>query len=132
MITKELDSSRIECQQAVENAKLSYLLNLGNKVNNVTTSQNTYWRIVNRVMNKCRAPKIPPLLVNSLFILISRLKAKYFNDFFSKQCRPIINTSGVGDINPGDIYPGDNHSGPITPGDINHVRQLPLHNNYPG
>ena len=44
-------------------------------------------------MNKCRAPKIPPLLVNNLFILISRVKARYFNDFFSKQCTPIINNS---------------------------------------
>ena len=29
-----LDVFRIECQQAVETAKLSYLMNLGNKVNN--------------------------------------------------------------------------------------------------
>ena len=64
-----LDDFRIECQQAVETAKLSYLTNLGNKVNNPGTSQKSYWKIINRVMNKCRAPKIPPLLVNNLFIL---------------------------------------------------------------
>ena len=29
-----LDAFRVECQQAVETAKLSYLRNLGNKVNN--------------------------------------------------------------------------------------------------
>ena len=34
-----LDAFRIECQQAVEAAKLSYLTNLGNKVNNHSTSQ---------------------------------------------------------------------------------------------
>ena len=28
-------------------------------------------------MNKCRAPKIPLLLVNNLFILISSVKARY-------------------------------------------------------
>ena len=33
-------------------------------------------------MNKCRAPKIPPLLVNNVFILNCRDKAKVFNDFF--------------------------------------------------
>ena len=33
------------------------------------TSQKSYWKIINRVMNKCRAPKIPPLLVNNVFIL---------------------------------------------------------------
>ena len=44
-------------------------------------------------MNKCRAPKIPPLLINNRFILDCREKAKLFNDFFSKQCKPIINSS---------------------------------------
>ena len=44
-------------------------------------------------MNKCRAPKLPPILVNNLFILISKVKARYFNDFFSNQCMPIINNS---------------------------------------
>ena len=40
-------------------------------------------------MNICRATKIPPLLVNNIFILNCREKAKLFNDFFSKQCMPI-------------------------------------------
>ena len=45
-------------------------------------------------MNKCRAPKIPPLFVNNnLFILNCREKAKYFNDFFAQQCKPVINSS---------------------------------------
>ena len=88
-----LDNFRIECQQAVENAKLSHLTNLGNKVKDPNISQKTYWKIINSVMNKCRAPKIPPLLVNNLFVLISRVKARYFNDFFSKQCTPIINNN---------------------------------------
>ena len=68
-----LDAFRIECQQAEETAKLSYLTNLGIKVNNPSTSQKSYWKIINRVMNKCRAPKIP-LLVNNLFILNCREK----------------------------------------------------------
>ena len=63
------DAFRIECQQAVETAKLSYLTNLGNKVNNPGISPKSYWKIINRVMNRCRAPKMPPLLVNNLFIL---------------------------------------------------------------
>ena len=45
------------------------------------------------MMNKCRAPKIPPLFVNNRFILNCREKAKYFNDFFAQQCKPIINSS---------------------------------------
>ena len=88
-----LDTFRIECQQAVEISKLTHLSNLGDKLHNPTTLQKTYWKIINRVMNKCRVPKIPPLLVNNLFILNCNEKAKYFNDFFSQQCKPIVNSS---------------------------------------
>ena len=55
-----LDALRIECQQAFESAKLSYLKILGNKVDNPNTSQKPYWKIINKVINKCRARKIPP------------------------------------------------------------------------
>ena len=78
-----LEVFRIECQKAVESSKLSYLTNMGNKVNNPGTSPKSYWKIINRVMNKCRAPKIPPLLI----------KANLFNDCFSQQCKPVINSS---------------------------------------
>ena len=84
---------RIECQEAVATAKLSYLTNMGNKVNDPGTSQKSYWKIINRVMHKCRAPKIPPLLINNRFILDCKEKAKLFNDFFAQQCNPIINNS---------------------------------------
>ena len=87
-----LDAFRIECQQAVETAKISYPTYLVNKVNNPATSQKSYWKIINRVMNKCSAPKIP-LFVNNLFILNSGEKARYFNDYFSHQCKPVINNS---------------------------------------
>ena len=82
-----LDAFRIECQQASE----TYLTNLSNKVNNPGISQKSYWKIINRAMNKCRAPEIP-LLVNNLFILNCREKARYFNDY-SLQCKPVINNS---------------------------------------
>ena len=90
-----LDTFRIGCQQDVESAKLAYLTNLGNKVNDPNTSQKSYWKIINRVMNKCRAPKIPPLLVNNIFILNCREKAKYINNLFAKQCKPVINSSCI-------------------------------------
>ena len=65
-----LDIFRMECWQAVETSKL----------NDPSISQKFYWRIINRVMNKCRAPKIPPLLVNNTFILNCSEKAKRFSD----------------------------------------------------
>ena len=88
-----LDAFRLECQNAVETAKLSYLTNIGNKVNNPCTSQKSYWKIVSGLMNKCRVPKITPLLINNQFILNCAEKAKYVSDFFLQQCKPIINNS---------------------------------------
>ena len=72
-----LEAFRIECQQVVETSKLSYLMNLGNKANNPNTSQKSFLKIINRAMNTCRAPKIPPL-VNNWFILNCREKTRYF------------------------------------------------------
>ena len=44
-------------------------------------------------MNKCKAPKIPPLLVNNLFVINCKEKAKLFTDFVFQQCKPVINDS---------------------------------------
>ena len=88
-----LESFRKECQLAVETAKLSYLSNLGNKLNDSGTSHKCYWKIIHRVMNKSRAPRIPPLLVGNSLILNLSEKAKMFNDFFSNQCTLILNDS---------------------------------------
>ena len=88
-----VDRFREECQVAVEKAKTDYLKNLGNKLNDPNTSEKSYWKIISKVMNTCRAPKIPPLLVNNMFIMNCKEKASFFNDFFSKQCRPIINNT---------------------------------------
>ena len=49
-------------------------------------------------MNKCKAPKIPPLLINNQYILDCREKAKHFNEFFSQQCKPIANSSVLPNI----------------------------------
>ena len=50
-------------------------------------------------MNKCRAPKIPPILVNNVFIMNCKDKAKHFNDFFSNQCKPVIKNSTLPQFN---------------------------------
>ena len=94
-----LDAFRVECQNVFETAKLTYLKNLRNKVNDSSTSHKTYWKIINRVMNKCRSLKIPPLLVNNMFILNCREKAKLFNDLFSNQCRSVTTSSVLPPLN---------------------------------
>ena len=63
------------------------------KLNNPNTSQKSYWKIINEVMNKCKAPEIPPLFVNNIFVLNYRKKSKLLTDFFSRQCKPVINNS---------------------------------------
>ena len=88
-----LERFRNECQLAVETAKLSYLSNLGKKLNDPGTSQKCYWKIIHRVMNKSRAPRIPPLLVGNSLIVNLTEKAKTFNSFFSNQCTLILNDS---------------------------------------
>ena len=42
-----LDTFRLECQQAVGTAKMTYLKNSGNKVNGPSTTQKSYWKIIN-------------------------------------------------------------------------------------
>ena len=37
--------------------------------------------------------KIPPILINNQFILNCSEKTKHFNDYFSQQCKLIINSS---------------------------------------
>ena len=53
----------------------------------------TYWRIVNKIINKCKASRIPPLLSNNNFVTDSKMKANIFINFFSDQCKLIANTS---------------------------------------
>ena len=89
----------MECQEAVGTSKMTYLKNLCNKVNDPSTTQKSYWKIINRVMNKCRAPKIPPILVNNIFILNCSEKAKLFIEFFSKQCIPNVTSSVLPPLN---------------------------------
>ena len=90
-----LEAFRNECQKAVEKAKSDYLNHLGNKLNDTNTPQKLYWKIISKVLNKCRAPKIPPLLINNEFIVNCKEKAKHFNRFFSDQCKLVQNNSTI-------------------------------------
>ena len=94
-----LDAFRAECQIAVETAKVTYTRHLGNKLNGTNISPKSYWKIINRVINKCRAPLVPPLLVNNIFVLNCSEKAKHFIDFFSKQCKLVVNRSVLPPLN---------------------------------
>ena len=47
------------------------------------------------VMNKCRTPKIAPILKGGTIILNCIVKAKRFNEHFSNQCKLILNNSSL-------------------------------------
>ena len=49
-------------------------------------------------MNKSRAPKIPPILQNGMFILNCIDKAELFNEYFSNQCKLNMNDSTLPDF----------------------------------
>ena len=58
-----LDLYRKECAEAIEKSKQNYLLKLGSKLADKFTGQKSDWKIVNKLMNKCKIPRIPPLLI---------------------------------------------------------------------
>ena len=88
-----LDAFRIECRDAVEQAKSSYTINLGNKLNDYGGSLKTYWKLIKRVINRSKSPTIPPLLVNNKLVINYSEKCKHFADYFSRQCKLVCNNS---------------------------------------
>ena len=57
------------------------------------TGKKAYWKKMNKVMNKCKASKISPILSHNKFIINCKEKANVFANFFSLQCKPMINDS---------------------------------------
>ena len=84
---------RDECNLCIQTAKENYLAGLGEKLADPRTSQKFYWKILNKLLNKHKAPKIPPLLINNQFVVNCKEKAIAFNNFFANQCKPLINNS---------------------------------------
>ena len=84
-----LDRLRNECQEAIITAKENYLKNLGAKLADPTTGQKSYWKISNKFLNKCKVPKIPPILVDDKYITNCKEKASIFNDFFPQSVPPL-------------------------------------------
>ena len=77
----------------MHNARIRYLEKMGKKLSDPVNCQKSYWKIINRVMNRCRAPKIPPLFDNGTFIVSAKEKACEFMKYFSAQCKLLVNNS---------------------------------------
>ena len=88
-----VDAFRDECKLAIQAAKNNYLENLGNKLVDPNTCQKSYWKVINKVLNKCKAPKVPPILHNNTFLIKAKEKAHEFVKHFSLQCKPLQNNS---------------------------------------
>ena len=71
-----------ESFQAIKTSKENYLKSLGNKLIDKSTGSKAYWNIINSLLNKCKIPRIPPLLVADKIITDCKEKAKLFNEYF--------------------------------------------------
>ena len=88
----------MDISQAILTAKENYLIKQGLRLSDPNTAQKTYWKILNSFLNKCKLPKIPPLFLNSSFVIICKEKASIFNNYFASQCTPFINSSTLPDF----------------------------------
>ena len=88
-----MDRLRNESSEAIKNAKEDYMRSLGDKLADAATGQKTYWKILNKLLNKCKVPRIPPLFVQGKFITNCKEKASLFNSLFTLQCTPMLNES---------------------------------------
>ena len=88
-----MDRLRNESSEAIKNAKEDYMRSLGDKLADAATGQKIYWKILNKLLNKCKVPRIPPLFVQGKFITNCKEKASLFNSFFTLQCTPMLNES---------------------------------------
>ena len=96
----DVDRLRDECFQAIKTSKENYLMSLGTKLIDKKTGPKAYWNIINNLLNKCKIPRIPPLLVEDIIITDVKEKVKLFNDFFLIQCKPIANASTLSVFTP--------------------------------
>ena len=88
-----VDRVREESFQAIKTSKENYLKSFVDKLIDKSTCPKTYWSIINSLLSKCKIPRIPHILVTDKIIIDCKEKAKFFNDYFLDQCKPIINDS---------------------------------------
>ena len=87
------EKSKTDLNDMILLAKEMYLKSQGAKLADPSTGPKTYWKILNSFLNKCKVPRIPPLLENNNFITDCKEKATLFNDYFAKQCTPFLTDS---------------------------------------
>ena len=67
------EEDREECKKAIYNSREMYLKHVGINLADPKNSKKAYWKIMNRVMNKCKAPKsLPFSLTINLSSIVKR------------------------------------------------------------
>ena len=95
-----LDIFRQEYKKAIDNSREVYLKQMGLNLADPNTDKTAYWKIMKKAMNKCKAPKIPPIVSQNKFIINCKEKANVFANFSSLQCIPMINDSVLPNFTP--------------------------------
>ena len=94
----EADRTNVEqfrqtCFDAINIAKVKYLKKQGQILTDRNTSQKAYWKILNRATNRCKVPKVSPLLIDNIFDIDCGEKATKINEYFPQQYKPNVNDS---------------------------------------
>ena len=82
---------RNQTTHLIDDAKENYFESLGKKLTDPKTEIKAYWQSINKLLNKKKITKIPPLLQNDIFVTNVQTKTTIFNDFFVKQCSLLEN-----------------------------------------
>ena len=90
-----LENGISEVSDLIFNRKNVYYNQLAQKLNDPKTSSKTYPSILKAFYKGKKVPLIPPLFVNNKLEPDFKLKANFFNKFFSDKCTPIQNNSVI-------------------------------------
>ena len=74
-----VENFRLECFDAIQSGTEKYLNQLGSKLNDPNAGPKSYWKVLHKLMNKCKIPQIPPILNNNKLITDCKEKAIAFN-----------------------------------------------------
>ena len=69
----------------------------GGKLINPTIGQTLYWIVSNQLLNMCKAPSIPSLLIDNKFVISCKAKTVAFNKH--SHCKPLCNNRTLPTLN---------------------------------
>ena len=78
----------------IDEAKDLYHKKLTNSLNDTGVGAKKYWSVINRLMNKRKIPRIPPIRFNNEVVSDTLKKADLFNNYIAEKCT-VIDTNSV-------------------------------------